>query len=214
MKTIAILGVRSFSVELCSIIEEVDGHKVVGFIDNWDRDSMPPTIEGRPVYWIDDIGGLPHDTYFIGGLSTTLRNRFIDHVKQVVADPSFATIIHPTAHVSLPSYLGEGTFIGVGTIIASHTHLGRHVLVNRGVLIGHHTTIGDYVTINPGANIAGMVSIGDHTYVGMGATVIDKVTIGSHSVIGAGAVVTNDVPDHVLVVGVPAKIVKENIEGK
>jgi acetyltransferase-like isoleucine patch superfamily enzyme len=48
----------------------------------------------------------------------------------------------------------------------------------------------------------------------MGAVVIDHITIGSHSVIGAGAVVTKDVPDHVLVVGVPARIVKEGIAGK
>jgi serine acetyltransferase len=48
----------------------------------------------------------------------------------------------------------------------------------------------------------------------MGASVIDHINIGSHSVIGAGAVVIRDVPDHVLVVGVPARIVKEGIEGK
>jgi acetyltransferase-like isoleucine patch superfamily enzyme len=48
----------------------------------------------------------------------------------------------------------------------------------------------------------------------MGAIVIDHITIGSHSVIGAGAVVTTDVPDHVLVVGMPARVVKENIPGK
>ncbi len=214
MKNIVILGTRSFSIELCSIIEEIDGHTVTGFVDNWDRDQMPSTLDGRPVYWIDDIGSLPHDTHFIGGLSTTLRNRFIHEVEQRIPRPTFATIVHPTAHFSPPAGAGEGTFIGVGTIIGSHTRLGRHVLVNRGVLIGHHTIIGDYVTINPGANVAGKVSIGSHTYIGMGAVIIDQLKIGSHTVIGAGAVVTKDVPDNVLVVGVPARIVKENIEGK
>jgi acetyltransferase-like isoleucine patch superfamily enzyme len=48
----------------------------------------------------------------------------------------------------------------------------------------------------------------------MGAVVIDHRKVGAHSVVGAGAVVTEDVPDHVLVVGVPAKIIKRNIEGK
>jgi acetyltransferase-like isoleucine patch superfamily enzyme len=70
------------------------------------------------------------------------------------------------------------------------------------------------VTVQPGANIAGACDIGPATYVGMGAVVIDHVKVGSHSVIGAGAVVIEDVPDHVLVVGVPAKIVKKDIPGK
>ena len=48
----------------------------------------------------------------------------------------------------------------------------------------------------------------------MGAVVLDGLTVGRQTVIGAGAVVTRDVPDCVQVVGLPAKIVKENIRGK
>jgi acetyltransferase-like isoleucine patch superfamily enzyme len=48
----------------------------------------------------------------------------------------------------------------------------------------------------------------------MGAVVIDHLTIGAHSVVGAGSLVTKNVPDRVQVVGVPARIVKENIAGK
>lgn len=213
MKSLLILGTRSFSVELASIIEETGQFTVIGFVDNWDKSQMPSTIDGRAVYWIEEIDKAPRACY-IGGLSTTFRDRFVQEIEERIAAPSFATVVHPTAHVSAPSDVGDGSFIGVRCVVGSHTRLGRHVLVNRGVLIGHHTVIGDYVTINPGANIAGMVSIGDHTYVGMGATIIDKITVGSHSVIGAGAVVTKDVPDNVLVVGVPAEIAKERIEGK
>ncbi len=66
----------------------------------------------------------------------------------------------------------------------------------------------------PGANIAGNCTIGDAVYVGMGAIVLNNVTIGARSIIGAGAVVTRDVPGNVQVVGNPARISKETIEGK
>jgi acetyltransferase-like isoleucine patch superfamily enzyme len=70
------------------------------------------------------------------------------------------------------------------------------------------------VTISPGSNIAGRVSIGEGAYVSIGAIVLDRMTIGSHSVIGAGAVVTKDVAERVQVMGVPARVTKENIDGR
>ncbi|MEA3055593.1 MAG: hypothetical protein QOD30_1025, partial [Actinomycetota bacterium] len=86
--------------------------------------------------------------------------------------------------------------------------------MNRGAAVGHHTEVGNFVSIQPGANVAGAASIGDAVYIGIGATVIDRRSIGNGSVVGAGAVVTTDVPAHVLVVGVPAKIVREGIDAR
>jgi maltose O-acetyltransferase len=48
----------------------------------------------------------------------------------------------------------------------------------------------------------------------MGATLLDRISIGSHSVVAAGAVVTRDVPEKVQVQGVPARVVKEGVEGR
>ena len=53
------------------------------------------------------------------------------------------------------------------------------------------------------------ITIGDDVWIGGGAIVCPGVTIGNGAVIGAGAVVTKDVPDHVLVGGNPAKIIKK-----
>jgi len=62
--------------------------------------------------------------------------------------------------------------------------------------------------------VAGLCKIGDATYVGMGALILNTISVGSNSVVAAGAVVTRAVPDNVLVLGIPAVIVKEGIEGK
>uniref|UniRef100_A0A7C5EPV7 Acetyltransferase n=1 Tax=Desulfobacca acetoxidans TaxID=60893 RepID=A0A7C5EPV7_9BACT len=165
-----------------------------------------------PILWVEELAPLAATHWAVCALATTLRSRFTSQVGALGV--RFATLVHPTARVSRTSTLGEGTIISPGVIIASHTHLGRHVFVNRGALIGHHTEIGDHITIQPGANIAGKCRIGPATYLGMGALVLDGLTVGAHTVIGAGAVVTRDVPDCVQVVGIPAKIVKENIQGK
>jgi acetyltransferase-like isoleucine patch superfamily enzyme len=62
--------------------------------------------------------------------------------------------------------------------------------------------------------VSGLVTIGARTYLGTGAIVRDRMTIGMGCVIGAGAVVTKDLPDRVLAMGVPARVVETNIEGK
>ena len=99
-------------------------------------------------------------------------------------------------------------------VIAARAKIGSHVVINRGALIGHHVQIADCTNIGPGANIGGGCRIGEGVYVGIGATLVDHLNIGPVTVVGAGAVVTRDLPSRVLAVGVPAKIIKENIEGK
>jgi len=43
--------------------------------------------------------------------------------------------------------------------------------------------------------------------IGSNATILPGITIGENAMIGAGAVVTSDVPDHAIVVGIPARVV-------
>lgn len=52
------------------------------------------------------------------------------------------------------------------------------------------------------------IEIGDNCYISTGATILGPVKIGNNVTIAAGAVVLNDVPDNVVVGGIPAKILK------
>lgn len=211
-RPLLILGTGTLAVEIADLVSEMPGWEVAGFVESLDRQGCQRLLEGLPVRWVDDIAGLAADHHAIGGLGTTHRARFIEQVEALGVP--FATLAHPTARISRRSSLGKGTLLSAGVIVAACTRLGRHVFVNRGALIGHHTTIGDFATIGPGANVAGSCQIGAGTYIGMSAVVLDHLKIGSHAVVGAGAVVTRDVPDRVQVVGVPARIVKKNVQGK
>ncbi len=211
-RPLLILGTHILAPEIADVVSDIPGVHVAGFVENMDRTRCANPINGLPVYWIDDAAALAGDHAALCGIATTFRIRFTDQIDAL--GMPFATLIHPTAHVSGTADIGTGTLVGAGAVIASHSRLGRHVFVNRGVLIGHHTLIGDFVTMQPGANIAGACEIGAAAYVGMGAVIIDRIKVGAHSIIAAGAVVVDAVPDHVLAAGVPAKIVKRNIPGK
>lgn len=56
------------------------------------------------------------------------------------------------------------------------------------------------------------IKIGDHVWVGMNVTILKGVTIGNGCIIAAGSVVNRDIPEKCLVGGVPAKILKQNVE--
>ncbi|MBQ2488136.1 MAG: maltose O-acetyltransferase, partial [Ruminococcus sp.] len=53
-----------------------------------------------------------------------------------------------------------------------------------------------------------LIKVGNNVWFGAGVHVMPGVTIGNNVVAAAGAVVTKDVPDNVLVGGVPAKVIK------
>jgi sugar O-acyltransferase (sialic acid O-acetyltransferase NeuD family) len=207
-----ILGTRPYALAFADAFSDLPGFQVAGFVENLDRERCRETMEGLPIYWIDDLPPFVPTHGVICSLSTTLRHRFIEPVEQMGFE--FVTLVHPTAYVSRKSTLGKGLSLNVGSIVAGYTAIGSYVQINRGVTIGHHTTIEDYVTLQPGVQLAGNCHIRHHTYLGLGAVIVDGVTIGAHSVVGAGAVVTHDLPDHVLAVGVPARVVREGIEGK
>jgi sugar O-acyltransferase (sialic acid O-acetyltransferase NeuD family) len=206
-----ILGSYAFAVEAADLAEQA-GAEVAGFVENWDRDRCGEPLLGRPVTWIDDAAPLAERHEAVCAIGTTARRAFVEQA--AAAGFSFGQIRHPSAIVAPTSTLGEGSIVGPGVIVAAATSVGRHVILNRGVLVGHHTRVGDYVTISPGANIAGKVTIGEGAYIGMGAIVLDAKTIGLGAVVGAGAVVTRNVPANVQVHGVPARVVREGVDGR
>lgn len=207
-----ILGATLFSEEIADLVQQSHGLALAGFVENMKQEKCRETLLGKRIYWIDELAGVSNDHQLLCGIGTTARCRYVDQARTFGLP--FAMLRHPTTHISPSSGIGSGSILGVNTIVAAHTQIGEHVIVNRAATIGHHTRIGDFVTIGPGANIAGRCVIGSGTYIGMGAIIIDGLNIGSNSVVGAGALVTRDVPDNVQVVGAPARIVKEGINGR
>lgn len=109
--------------------------------------------------------------------------------------------------------------IGNRCKISSHTFICEGVIIEDNVFIGHGVTFindsyprattqdGQLQTEKDWKVEQTLVKRG--ASIGSGATILSKVVIGEHAIVGAGSVVTRDVPADTVVVGNPAKILRQ-----
>ena len=109
----------------------------------------------------------------------------------------YNSIVPFQATIGPASKLAHG---GIGVVIHPDVSIGRNVLIGQGVTIGGRS------------RRPGVPRIGDDVYIGAGARILGDLTVGSGSIIAANAVVTTDVPARCIVAGVPARVVRENID--
>jgi len=94
-------------------------------------------------------------------------------------------------------------------MISSNTSVGEGSLVNSYVGIHHDVMVGKYCEISPRATLLGGVNVGNFTMIGAAATILPNVRVGENVIIGAGAVVNRDVASNSMVVGIPARKIKD-----
>ncbi|MBL1270845.1 MAG: hypothetical protein COB25_000210 [Oceanospirillales bacterium] len=99
--------------------------------------------------------------------------------------------------------------------IASSTHFahnGLGVIIHPLSEIGENCWIGPHIVLGGKAPIIGAPTLGKNVTLHAGAKIIGKIHIGDGSIIGANAVVTKDIGPNCVAVGVPAEILKSNID--
>ncbi len=109
--------------------------------------------------------------------------------------------------------LGDYSGIGVNCKVRGPLTIGENVMMGPNVNILTHSHNFDRTDIpmcKQGGNFKS-VTIGNDVWIGMNTLILPGVHIGNGVIIGAGAVVTKDIPDYVVVGGVPAKIIKNRI---
>lgn len=121
---------------------------------------------------------------------------------------ALATIIHPTAFISPFAKVCEGTTILANAVIHTNAKVDTGCIINTGVIVEHDCVIEEFVNISPQTAMAGHTQIGKKTFIGIGTTIIDDIKIGENVTVGAGSVVIHNIPNQVVIVGVPAKIIK------
>jgi acetyltransferase-like isoleucine patch superfamily enzyme len=110
--------------------------------------------------------------------------------------------------------IGAGTWIGAFTLIDGQGGLsiGRDCDISSGAQILTHSTVRRCLTARKYARVDRRATVlEDHVFVGTRAVILMGSHIGHHSIIGAGAVVLEGtrIPPYSLVVGVPARVVRD-----
>ena len=123
-------------------------------------------------------------------------------------------------YIELPFYANWG---------GHHVHFGSGVYANSNFTLvdDGHIYVGDKVLFGPNVTVATAnhpvnaelraralqynkdVHIGENAWIGAGTVIVPGVTIGKNTVIGAGSVVTKDIPDNVVAVGNPCRVIRE-----
>ncbi|MCI5221757.1 MAG: acyltransferase [Candidatus Electrothrix sp. AR4] len=104
-----------------------------------------------------------------------------------------------------------GLELGHRTDIGAFTYINAlfEVKIEEDVQIGSHCSIYSLSTID---NKQGKVVLKNNCKIGTHCTIMPGVTIGENAIIGAHSLVSSDIPENVVAVGVPAKIIKNNGE--
>lgn len=118
----------------------------------------------------------------------------------------------PTGATSPVLRIGDRCLIGRGTHVVAH----RSIQIANDVITGPNCYITDqnHVYADPEVPIGQQwpaddpVSIGAGSWLGAGAVILPGTTLGRNTVVGAGAVVRGEFPDHAVLAGIPATVVR------
>ncbi|RZL46776.1 MAG: acyltransferase [Pedobacter sp.] len=173
---------------------------------------LMPTGDFKPRFWVRNfVNPFKHNK----GQSSIIRrsvrldvfpfNQFSLGKKSIVED--FSTINNGVGDV----FIGNETIIGLGNVIIGPVTIGNQVMFAQNIVVSGLNHGYEDVSISPAKQkvTCKLITINDNVWIGANSTITAGVTIGKHSVVGAGSVVTKDVMPYTVVVGNPARAIKQ-----
>jgi len=207
-----IIGAKGFAKEVLEVVLQLNQLENLVFYDDVNIEVSEKLFGQFPILRTKQEA----TTYFktidnrftIGIGNPFLRKQLYDKFSAIGG--KFTSTISPLATIgAYDVQLGIGANVLSGAVFSNSAKIGIGCIVYYNAIITHDCVIGDFVEISPAVNLLGRCKIGDYTQIGANSTILPDIIIGKNVIIGAGSVVTKNVPDNCLIVGVPAKIIKE-----
>lgn len=145
------------------------------------------------------------------------ESAIIDNGAEIGAGSRIWHFVHVCAgaKVGRKVVLGQNVFVASGAVIGDGCRVQNNVSIYDGVILGNGVFCGPSMVftnvINPRSGVERKdefrsTRVGDGASFGANCTIVCGVDIGAYAFIAAGAVVTSHVPDHALMVGMPARL--------
>jgi sugar O-acyltransferase (sialic acid O-acetyltransferase NeuD family) len=178
--------------------------KISGIFDD---DPFKISFQNIPV-----IQGYTANKYPEESLLICIGNNQHRQAISAIIQHKFATVAHHSAWIDSSASVQPGTVVLHRAVIQAAVTIGAHVIINTAASIDHDCVLGDFVHIGPGAIVCGQVTIQSGTFVGAGTIITPGVSIGKNCLIYAGSVISKNIPNHTVVKGNPAQIIRPRYE--
>ena len=125
--------------------------------------------------------------------------------------------IEPGSFIREGAHIGNNCVIMMGAVINIGASIGDGTMVDMNAVVGARGQLGKNVHLGAGAVIAGVleppsktpVIVEDNVLIGANVVILEGVQIGEGAVVAAGSIITKNVPAGTVVVGSPARVIKE-----
>lgn len=206
MKNIAIIGHGEFAQVIKETIDNLNEYKFAGFIGKENNNEISYSEDNLKKLHLDNV------RFLVSGVGNLCYLWVPEMIARYLKEGFiFPKIFHPSSVVSKTATVGDGTVILENAVVKSQASIGKFCIINSLAATSHNCSIDDFVHISLGAKIGGDCYIGKNSLIGINSSVIPGKKIGRNVIIGAGSVIIDNIPDNVVVVGNPGRVIKKNM---
>lgn len=116
----------------------------------------------------------------------------------------FATLVHPTASISIDTEIGIGSVVMPNATVGPSTMIGEFCIINSNASIDHECRMQNFSSLAPSATTGGRVTIGRRSAISLGAAIQQGICIGDDSILGANSFLNKNLAKNTLAYGSPA----------